>query len=247
MICSLLSINMAKLYSEPIFLSHKDRDKLISMIDRRNKGEPLAYILGSIGFWEIDIEVNTNVLVPRPETESLVELILEECRQEKLSILDLGTGSGAIALALCYEREKWDIFASDISEGALSLANKNRIKLDLPVCLVRADWLEAFAHNCFDLVISNPPYMDKNNKLLKSDGLRYEPTSSLVSGKGGLFDLEKVVSTGFPKLKKNGYLFVEHAPEQTKLVKEYFYKADFSEIKVYKDLNGDSRFTRGQK
>ena len=247
MVCFILSIENAELYSNPTEMTTSQQTLLNSMVTRRDNGEPLAYILGKKGFWDFDLNVNNNVLVPRPETETLVESVLCSLKKQYIRVLELGTGSGAIALSLSKERSNWEVFASDISEDALKVAKKNQEKFNHPVNFVQANWLEPFDNNCFDLVVSNPPYIDENDKLLKSDGLIFEPKIALVSKKKGFKDLKDIIATSHRTLKRGGSLFLEHAPLQSSSIRTEFQNEGFKDIKVFKDLNRDYRVSSAVK
>jgi len=224
-------------------MNELQREELFSMILRRNKGEPLAYILGSKGFWKMDFEVNEHVLVPRPETEVLIETILDQILEDSLTVLDAGTGCGAIALALAIERNQWHVVATDKSGKALQIAKRNKLKLKASVNFLRSNWLDPFGLEQFDLIVSNPPYIDQNDPCLKADGVKFEPLSSLVSKNKGLGDLEEIILRSYNCLKRGGNIFLEHAPWQTNEVKKFLSKSNFIEIKVFKDLNGDERIS----
>jgi len=241
MACSLLGVERSKLLTSPIALNQVSKEKFQSMIRRRIGGEPLAYILGKKGFWNLDLEVNNQVLVPRPETEVLLEDILLNFNQINLSVLDLGTGSGAIGLSLKKEKEEWDVYCSDISINALEVANKNSLKNNLPVNFVCSDWLNAFKPNSFDLLISNPPYIKSDDIRLKSDGLSHEPLEALVSGSTGKEHLFAIATSSKRFLKKGGYLYLEHSPCQAKELKLFLKELNFKNISEIFDLNGDKR------
>ena len=216
------------------------------MIRRRIDGEPLAYILGKKGFWSLDLEVNNEVLVPRPETEVLLEDILLNFNQTNLSLLDLGTGSGAIGLSLKKEKKEWDVYCSDISINALEVANKNSLKNSLEVNFVCCDWLNAFKPNSFDLLISNPPYIKSDDIRLKSDGLSHEPLEALVSGATGKEHLLVIGTSSKRFLKKGGYLYLEHSPCQANELKLFLKELNFKNILEIFDLNGDKRVIKAQ-
>ena len=241
MACSLLDIERSKLLAFPITLNQEIKDEFRSMIRRRIDGEPLAYILGKKGFWSLDLEVNNQVLVPRPETEVLLEDILLNFNQTNLSLLDLGTGSGAIGLSLKKEKKEWDVYCSDISINALEVANKNSLKNNLEVNFVCCDWLNAFKPNSFDLLISNPPYIKSDDIRLKSDGLSHEPLEALVSGATGKEHLFVIATSSKRFLKKGGYLYLEHSPCQANELKLFLKELNFKNILEIFDLNGDKR------
>ena len=241
MACSLFDIDRSKLFSSYILLDQKKKAQFLSMIQRRNSGEPLAYILGEKEFWNVELEINDQVLVPRPETETLIEDILLSFNQHRLSVLDLGTGSGAISLALKKEREEWNIFSSDFSEKALGIAKTNSLKNDLHIFLACSNWLNAFRPNSFDLIISNPPYIKEDDLRLESDGLSHEPRSALISGPLGIEDLYTISDNAKDFLKKRGWLYLEHAPQQAEELKFSLTDLGYINITQLIDLNGDPR------
>ncbi len=246
MACSLLNVERSKLWTSPIALNQDRKDEFRSMIRRRIDGEPLAYILGKKGFWSLDLEVNNQVLVPRPETEVLLEDILLNFKQTNLSLLDLGTGSGAIGLSLKKEKKEWDVYCSDISINALKVANKNSLKNNLEVNFVCCDWLNAFKPNSFDLLISNPPYIKSDDIRLKSDGLSHEPLEALVSGATGKEHLFVIATSSKRFLKKGGYLYLEHSPCQANELKLFLKELNFKNIAEIFDLNGYKRGIKAQ-
>jgi len=246
--CDVLKISRSSLYiNQDVTIS---KDKLIVIkeyIQRRECGEPLAYILGRKGFWNIEVAVNKHVLVPRPETETLVEVVLGYITDQKLKILDAGTGSGAIALALASEKKNLAVYALDNSRKALKVAWKNSENLKIKIRLIQCNWLESIAYNSFDLIVSNPPYVEWDDERLQGDGVSYEPLSSLVADQNGIQDIERLIREGFHCLRDDGLLFVEHSPEQADLVRKIFQESNFINLTVYKDLNGDNRISSGKK
>ena len=246
--CDVLKISRSSLYiNQDVTIS---KDKLIVIkeyIQRRECGEPLAYILGRKGFWNIEVAVNKHVLVPRPETETLVEVVLGYITDQKLKILDAGTGSGAIALALASEKKNLAVYALDNSRKALKVAWENSENLRIKIRLIQCNWLESIAYNSFDFIVSNPPYVEWDDKRLQGDGVSYEPLSSLVADQNGMQDIERLIREGFHCLRDDGLLFVEHSPEQTDLVRKIFQESNFINLTVHKDLNGDNRISSGKK
>ena len=243
----ILKVTRSDFYSKSHYLSLEDYKNLGDMINRRNDGEPLAYIVGKIGFWNIDLKVNKHVLVPRPETETIMELVLDSFDQQSIKILDAGTGSGAIALALASERKNWLIYALEKSENSIKIAIDNMNNLGLRVGFFRSNWLDAIQSSSLDVVVSNPPYIDANDLRLKADGVSKEPIEALVSKDQGFADLNKIIKDSFRCLVKGGRIFVEHAPEQSDLVEEFYKKSNYTAIEVHKDLNGDNRVSSGIK
>ena len=243
----ILNINRSDFYSKSYYLSSEDYKKLGDMINRRNDGEPLAYILGKKGFWNIDLIINEHVLVPRPETETIMELVLSSYNQQPIKVLDAGTGSGAIALALASERINWLIYALDKSENSIQIAIDNMINLGLYVGFFRSDWLDSIQSFSLDVIVSNPPYIAADDPRLKADGVSKEPVEALVSENQGFADLNKIIKDSFRCLVKGGRIFVEHAPEQSDLVEEFYKESNYTAIEVHKDLNGDNRVSSGIK
>lgn len=243
----ILNITRSDFYSKSYYLSSEDYKKLGDMITRRNDGEPLAYILGKKGFWNIDLIINEHVLVPRPETETIMELVLSSYDQQPIKVLDAGTGSGAIALALASERINWLIYALDKSENSIQIAIDNMINLGLYVGFFRSDWLDSIQSFSLDVIVSNPPYIAADDLRLKADGVSKEPVEALVSDNQGFADLNKIIKDSFRCLVKGGRIFVEHAPEQSDLVKEFYKESNYTAIEVHKDLNGDNRVSSGIK
>ena len=243
----ILNITRSDFYSKSHYLSSEDYKKLGDMITRRNEGEPLAYILGKKGFWNIDLIINEHVLVPRPETETIMELVLNSYDQQSIRVLDAGTGSGAIALALASERINWLIYALDKSENSIQIAIDNMINLGLHVGFFRSDWLDSIQSFSLDVIVSNPPYIAADDLRLKADGVSKEPVEALVSDNQGFADLNKIIKDSFRCLVKGGRIFVEHAPEQSDLVEEFYKESNYTAIEVHKDLNGDNRVSSGIK
>ena len=243
----ILNITRSDFYSKSHYLRLEDYKKLGDMITRRNDGEPLAYILGKKGFWNIDLIINEHVLVPRPETETIMELVLSSYDQQSIKVLDAGTGSGAIALALASERINWLIYALDKSENSIQIAIDNMINLGLHVGFFRSDWLDSIQSSSLDVIVSNPPYIAAGDLRLKADGVSKEPVEALVSDNQGFADLNKIIKDSFRCLVKGGRIFVEHAPEQSDLVEEFYKESNYTAIEVHKDLNGDNRVSSGIK
>ena len=243
----ILNITRSDFYSKSYYLSSEDYKKLGDMITRRNDGEPLAYILGKKGFWNIDLIINEHVLVPRPETETIMELVLSSYDQQPIKVLDAGTGSGAIALALASERINWLIYALDKSENSIQIAIDNMINLGLYVGFFRSNWLDSIQSFSLDVIVSNPPYIAADDLRLKADGVSKEPVEALVSDNQGFADLNKIIKDSFRCLVKGGRIFVEHAPEQSDLVEEFYKESNYTAIEVHKDLNGDNRVSSGIK
>lgn len=246
LILDLLKIDKNILYREDPVLSSRQLKELEALVRRREQGEPLAYILKSKGFWSLDLFVDENVLVPRPETEIIIEKILESFDTSEKTVLDLGTGSGAIGLSLSKERKDWGVFCSDISFDAIKVARKNKYKNEVDAIFINSDWLEAYADNTFDIIVSNPPYIDPDDPRIHSDGLKYEPIHALISDQKGLKDIETIICQSKEVLVNKGSLFIEHGYDQSGEVELLLEKYNFSDIRKFQDLNGDDRVCSGK-
>lgn len=220
----------------------------------RFNGQPIAYITGQKWFWRFLLHVNESVLIPRPDTETLVEAALEKIPDnEQLKIADLGTGSGAIALAIALEKPKTKVIATDQSTSALAVANKNQQMLleKYPslqnIEFIHSNWFEQLYDQCFDCIVSNPPYIDPKDEHLANTDIRFEPTTALVSKKNGLEDLIHLVDNAMTYLNNNGWLLLEHGFDQSNHVAKHMRNAGYQNISSLNDLNGHTRVTLGQK
>ena len=246
LVLHLLNIDKNVLYRDNPSFTEETCNELKELIKRREKGEPLAYLTNQIGFWNLSLYVDNKVLVPRPETETLVQSILETFGSKQIRVLDLGTGSGAIGLSLAKERKNWEIMCSDMSLEAIKVTKKNMLMNSLNVSLINSNWLAAFKDECFDLIVSNPPYINPSDPRVLSDGLKFEPIEALVSDCGGFKDIEQIVKESSKSLHNSGYLFLEHGYDQSDKVVSIFENYDFSQIITFKDLNGDDRVCTGK-
>ncbi len=246
LVLHILNIDKNRLYRDNPLLTKENLKELEALIERREKGEPIAYLTNNIGFWNLNLYVDDRVLVPRPETETLINEVLTKFDSKKRYVLDLGTGSGAIGLTLAKERPNWQVVCSDISFEALKVASKNMNLNSLKVFLVNSDWLSSFRDGQFDIIIANPPYISTTDLRVFSDGLKFEPIGAIVSELDGLKDLKKIVESSSQMLVDNGYLFVEHGYDQSDMVFSFFNDFNFSCIRKYKDLNDDDRVCSGK-
>ena len=217
-------------------------------LQKRLQGEPIAYILGKQGFWSLDLQVGKQTLIPRPDTELLVEICLNHTSVDKeLRILDLGTGTGAIALAVARERPLSHIVGGDFIAEAIQLAEKNRTKLKLTnVEFIQSDWFSHLTNQRFNIIVSNPPYIASDDPHLVEGDVRFEPKTALISGKDGLDDIRKIIQQAPDYLLENGWLFFEHGYQQAKTVQELLTERGFINISTFYDLGGNERVTGGQ-
>jgi release factor glutamine methyltransferase len=226
-------------------MSDDDYQTFLAICAKRLAGIPVAYLLEQQSFWKFDLRVTPDVLIPRPETELLVELVLETFADiEPLSLIDLGTGSGAIALALAYEFPTWKISATDNSPAALAIAQENAQRLEISsVQWIASDWYANLNEQKFNAIVSNPPYIAPGDHHLPA--LQYEPQSALVAEQEGLAALQEIITHAPEHLLENGYLFLEHGYQQAEAVQELMGKAGFKDIQTYVDLAGQPRVTSG--
>ncbi len=219
-----------------------------ALVERRLQGEPSAYITGEREFWSLPLEVTPDTLIPRPDTELLVELTLEHIPlDEPFNIADLGTGTGAIALALASERPRSHVFAVDFSEDALAVAARNRTRHTLNnVTLCCGDWLVPLANQTFQVIVSNPPYIREDDAHLNQGGLPFEPRSALVATDNGLDDIRKIVADSRARLVANGWLLIEHGYDQSIDVTQLFAQHGYHNVTAHHDLNGQPRVVSGQ-
>jgi release factor glutamine methyltransferase len=216
-----------------------------ALLDRRRAGEPAAYLIGRKEFWSLELLVTEAVLVPRPETELLVERALALAGHESARVADLGTGSGAVALALASERPRWQVVATDVSDAALALARANARALGLGRVEFRhGSWLEALAGERYDLIVSNPPYVAVHDPALHE--LQYEPQLALAAGGDGLDALREIVRGAPAHLAAGGWLALEHGADQGAAVRRELALAGLRYIRSHRDLAGRERVTEGQ-
>lgn len=244
-------------------------------LKRRQTGEPMAYILGSREFYGLDLIVTPDTLIPRPDTETLVEAALGKIPQsditqnlpsrsrsesvltsgldfdlrqnDNISVLDLGTGSGAIALAIAKSCPQVSITAVDASSAAIAIANKNARNLNLTnVQFVLSNWFDDITHEKFDVIVSNPPYIEQNDMHLSQGDLRFEPLSALASGVDGLDDIRRIISNCLVYLKPQGWLMLEHGYNQAEQVADLMAETGLTNVETIRDLGGNDRVTIGK-
>ncbi|MGQ0599264.1 peptide chain release factor N(5)-glutamine methyltransferase [Aquabacterium sp.] len=222
------------------------QNRFLSGLARRTTGEPLAYILGDKAFFGLTLAVSPDVLIPRPDTETLVEWALELIpEQSATTVLDLGTGSGAIALAIQHQRPRAQVTAVDASEAALRVAQANAQQLQLPVAFRHGSWLTPVAGERFDLIVSNPPYIAEGDPHMAALG--FEPKQALTAGADGLDDLRQIIAAAPAHLHAGGWLLLEHGYDQPVAVAQLLTERGFSNVSTRFDLGGQPRCTGGQR
>jgi release factor glutamine methyltransferase len=216
-----------------------------ALVQRRLDGEPVAYITGHRGFWSLELAVTPATLIPRPETELLVELVLERL-QAGARVADLGTGSGAIALAIAHERPQVQVTATDASADALAVAQRNATKHGIAnVRFVHGDWLAPLVGQRFHMVVSNPPYIEAADPHLQQGDLRFEPATALASGVDGLDDIRRIVDGARAHLESGGWLLMEHGWNQGDAVRAILVAAGYHEVFTAQDLEQRDRVSGG--
>jgi release factor glutamine methyltransferase len=223
-------------------------ERFEAMVRRREQGEPVAYLVGQRGFWRFDLQVDPSTLIPRPETERLVELALAHLPEERdLRIADLGTGSGAIALALAFERPRARVVATDASASALDVARGNARTLRLDNVEFRhGDWLAPLRGERFALIASNPPYIALDDPHLREGDLRFEPASALSSGSDGLDAIRAIVAGAPSHLQPDGWLLLEHGWDQGVAVRALLTAVGFTDVATQRDLEERDRVSFGR-
>jgi release factor glutamine methyltransferase len=227
-------------------LSELEAQALGALVARRQAGEPIAYIVGKREFFGLDFGVSEAVLIPRPDTELLVELALERLPQDGC-VLDMGTGSGAIAVALAHTRRDAHVSALDVSEAALAVARANAARNGAAVRFVQSDWFAALGEEVFDLVVSNPPYIASGDVHLSQGDLRFEPVGALTDHADGLSALRTIIAGAPAHLTAGGWLLMEHGYDQAAQVRALLAEAGYSEVQSWRDLSSIERVSGGRK
>lgn len=241
-----LQVNRAWLYTWPDReLSASQLNELTVLLERRRTGEPIAYITGVREFWSLPLAASPSTLIPRADTETLIEWALELDLPARSRALDLGTGTGAIALALASERPRWSLSAVELNREAARLAGTNASNLGLDLNVLQGSWFEPVA-GTFDLIVSNPPYIDPQDKHLSEGDVRFEPESALVASDHGLADLKLIIEQAPDYLEPGGWLLLEHGYDQAEQVCEYLRMRGFLEVENRRDLGGNPRISGGK-
>jgi release factor glutamine methyltransferase len=229
-------------------LTDLQQSQLIAYTKRRMAGEPLAYIIGKKEFWSMELEVTPDTLIPRPETECLVETVLQFAVVENSKVADLGTGSGAIALALASERPSWHLFATDISESALQVASKNAQRFRLEnISFYLGNWFTALPCTGFNIIAANPPYISEQEWPEYEAGLRFEPRHALLAKDNGMSAIRKIIEEAGAYLLPAGYLVIEHGFLQGEAVRNVLALNGYINIQSVADLSGNQRLSYGQR
>lgn len=249
LLAHVLQLSRLRLRVEADRLVTQDQQtEFMQLIQRRLAREPIAYLVGRKEFWSLELEVNQHTLVPRPDTELLIETSLQLYPPDTaIKVVDLGTGSGAIAIALASERPLWHIDAVDISQNALTLASKNAQRLGFAhISFYQGNWFTALPAGKYDLVLSNPPYLTEEEWPAYAVSLAAEPKSALVSGQDGLDDIRVIAANAKLRLQHNGYLLMEHGAAQGALVRKILVDNGYLQVSTLLDLSGKERVTMGQ-
>lgn len=228
-------------------LTAQQLEQLETLLARRERGEPVAYLVGEREFWSLPLSVSPATLIPRPDTECLVELALARLPSSPCHLLDLGTGTGAIALALASERKDCAITGVDLQPAAVALAQHNARKLAIAnATFLQGSWFTPVSGQRFALIASNPPYIDAADPHLAQGDVRFEPSSALVAPEQGLADLAAIVRQAPGYLLPQGWLLLEHGWQQGEAVRELLLAAGFGAVATHKDYGGNERVTLGQ-
>jgi len=222
-------------------------DVFRELVRRRRGGEPVAYLVGRREFYGLDFRVTPDVLIPRADTETLIEAALDKLPANvQADVLDLGTGSGCVAITLAHERPAARFTAVDVSSAALNVARQNAQAVDVGVEFVHSHWFEALAGRCFDMIISNPPYVAAQDPHLQQGDLRFEPTPALASGNDGLADIRQIVTGSPDHLRSGGWLLFEHGYDQAHASRDLLVDTGFVDVYAWVDIAGLSRVAGGR-
>lgn len=248
LLCSILKKDRSYLRAWPEQeLDPQQISSFQQLLKQRLQGMPIAHILGKRGFWSLNLKVTPDTLIPRPDTERLVELSLNIIpAQAQWKILDLGTGTGAIGLSLAKEKPACFISATDQSTAALDIARQNAKNNQVAnIEFIQSDWFEKLANQKFNMIVSNPPYICDNDPHLKQGDVRFEPLSALTSGADGLNDIRTIIKNSHKHLSADGVLLIEHGYDQADAVCDLLSKAHFNNVSNFKDDNGNPRVSIG--
>lgn len=229
-------------------ITDAQREQLDGLLARRKQGEPIAHLTGVREFWSLPLFVSPATLIPRPDTECLVEQALARLPSDPCRILDLGTGTGAIALALASERPDCEVTAVDRMPDAVELAQRNATQLAIHNVHIRqSDWFSALPGQQFTMIVSNPPYIDEQDPHLVQGDVRFEPLTALVARDGGMADIEHIIEQSRTRLEASGFLLLEHGWQQGAAVRDAFIRAGYQAVETCRDYGGNERITLGRK
>ena len=248
LLCHCLQKARTYLYAWPEHtLTDKQHTLFQSLLERRANGEPLAYLTGAREFWSLSFEVTPDTLIPRPDTEILVELCLSKLTNAKGPFLDLGTGSGVIAICVAIERPELTVTATDNSHAALKVATANATRLNARVSFKESNWFENITPDTFSVIASNPPYIAEDDPHLTTGGLPFEPIRALRSCDNGLGDITAIIKDAPVHLHTGGWLLLEHGHAQGQHTRNLMLERGFRQVTTEQDLSGNDRVTLGQK
>lgn len=229
-------------------LTDAQQAQLATLLARRQRGEPIAHLTGVREFWSLPLFVSSATLIPRPDTECLVEQALARLPSNPCRILDLGTGTGAIALALASERPDCEVTAVDRMPDAVALAQRNAAHLAISnVHILQSDWFSALPGQQFAMIVSNPPYIDEQDPHLAQGDVRFEPLSALVAGDNGMADIVHIIEQSRTRLEAGGFLLIEHGWQQGTAVRDAFVRAGYQAVETCRDYGDNERITLGRK
>ncbi len=247
LLCHLLDKPRSYLFTWPErTLTAEQQTDFLALLERRVAGEPVAHLTGLRDFWTLTLEVTADTLIPRGDTETLVEAALDLLPDGPFRVADLGTGTGAIALALASERSQWQVVASDRVPAATLLARRNQARNAVPnVEILTGSWCEPLSGE-FDMIVSNPPYIEADDPHLSQGDVRFEPLSALVADEQGLSDIRLIAEQCRSRLKPGGWLLLEHGYNQAEAVAQLLARSGYSDIELIRDLAGQPRVTRAR-
>lgn len=247
LLCHVLQCQLSHIHTWPEKeLTPQQLNEFKRLTGLRLQGEPIAHLIGQRGFWTLDLKVSKDTLIPRPDSEVLVMQALTKMTKGML-VADLGTGTGAIALSLASENPESLFIASDYSVKALKIAQDNAKSNQIHnVLFWHGDWLSAIKARAFDMIVTNPPYIEQDDPHLKQGDVAFEPIQALASGADGLEDIRKIIIQSTTALKPKGWLLIEHGYRQAGPVKLLFEQAGFAQLECYQDFGGNDRVTAGQ-
>ena len=231
-------------------LTIEEQCKFNRHIDKLKKSMPLAYVLGSQPFYKYQFIVSPQVLIPRSETEIIIEEVIKTgervfAEKQSVKILDLGAGSGCIGLSIAAEKPEWFVCLSDFKKEITNVIHQNKINLNVKNCIITVvDWLTAFSQDSFDIIVTNPPYIDESSNKIEKAVKKFEPGHALYADECGLSYIKRIITSSKKSLKNNGYLFIENGYDQSQEIKKFLVKNDFKDIEVLLDYNNICRFTK---